>query len=146
MCWGYLAQQIVYVSWEQTVCGCPLPTGHYSSIKGLRHMVIQIQFRYSQFRGLQHREHQIGQVNSLGPQERVEIYEKKRLMSRFIHLDFWAVTHAETDAIALLFRCCAVTLHPCTTPAKLLRSYTRGPGCHFHPTSLSRSTGKTGCI
>lgn len=42
------ATNCVCVSWEQTVCGCSLPTAHYSSIKDLRHMVIQIQFRYSQ--------------------------------------------------------------------------------------------------
>lgn len=46
----------VCVSREQTVCGCSLPTGHYSSMKGLRHMVIQIQFRYSQLPRLLHRE------------------------------------------------------------------------------------------
>ena len=145
-CWAYLVQQIVYVSWEQTCCACPLPTGHYSAIKGLRHMVIQIQFRYSQLTRLQRTELRIGQVDSLGHGKALQSLTANGWRPDLsIRISEPSLVPKQTRP----FSCSAAARWPFTPaqpPAKLLRSYTRGPACHFHASSPSRSTGKTGCI
>lgn len=109
----------MYVSWEQTVCGCPLPTGHYSSIKGLRHMVIQIQFRYSQLRGLQHREHQIGQVNSLVCRKGLKSTKRNGWCP---DLFIWIFEPSLMQKQTRLLSCSAAARWPCT-PAQPQRNY-----------------------
>lgn len=54
------------LGWGCMVCGSPCCQQDITARKGLRHMVIQIQFRYSQHTRLQQKERRIGQVGQEG--------------------------------------------------------------------------------
>lgn len=84
-----------------------------TAIKGLRHMVIQIQFRYSQHTRLQQKERRIGQVNRLAHRKGAlsSSVANKSFMSSFL---FIAITHACTSPPCF----CILTLYVCKTHRK----------------------------
>lgn len=134
--WGVAgATNCVFERLVETVWSVVVPVASRTLLleKGLRHMVIQIQFRYSQHTRLQQKERRIGQVGRLAHRKGALSWNVAKQKLR-VKLYFTAFAHAHTlytfsPPLSLCF--CVLTQYVCNTPAKPPMGDTQKWGCHF---------------